>query len=120
MTKHTTLPLPTHNPCEATQTVGRCYGVSRVKQFGTLPLLAETCYSLSGVLCFGEVAALCSSFNSKAQTATGTATVIGGARTRKASVTGSAPKQAHRRSLRCARQTLLDVLSQRVLRSYRT
>lgn len=44
----------THNPCEATQTVGRCYGFSHVKQFGTSPLLAA-CYSLSGVLCFGEV-----------------------------------------------------------------
>ena len=106
---------PTHNPCEATQTVGRCYGFSRVKQFGTLPLLAA-CYSLSGVLCFGEIAALCFSANNKVRTAK----LIGGARTRKASTTDNAPKQAHRQSLRCARQTLLDVLRQRVLRFYRT
>ncbi len=86
---------PTHNPCEATQTVGRCYGVSRVKQFGTLPLLAA-CYRVAGVLCFGEVPALCFSANNKVRTETGTATTIGEARTRKASVTDSAPKQAHR------------------------
>ena len=61
---------PTHNPCEATQTVGRYYRNSQETRWRTLPLLAA-CYSLSGVLCFGEVAALCSRFNSKTQTATG-------------------------------------------------
>ena len=86
---------PTHNPCEAAQTVGRCYGVSHVKQFGTLPLLAA-CYRVAGVLCFGEVPALCFSANNKVRTETGTVTTIGEARTRKASVTDSAPKQAHR------------------------
>ena len=86
---------PTHNPCEAAQTVGRCYRVSRVKQFGALPLLAA-CYRVAGVLCFGEVAALCFSANNKVRTETGTATAIGEARTRKASFTDSAPKQAHR------------------------
>ena len=83
MNKQTTLPQlllgPTHNPCKAAQTVGRCYGVSRVKQLGTLPLLAAY-YSGAGVLYFGEVPALCFSANHKVRTETGTATVIGGAK----------------------------------------